>query len=101
LAPPPRRYATPWTARGRQSSSSSSAARKRVAESIAPTPVPAHRRVTRRADAAEAQLDDGLAFLRSELAKLAESYPDEAARLRIPASVGAIDERLGIATGEG
>jgi hypothetical protein len=97
LAPPPRRYATPWTARGRQSSSSSSAARKRVAESIAPTPVPAHRR----ADAAEAQLDDGLAFLRSELAKLAESYPDEAARLRIPASVGAIDERLGIATGEG
>lgn len=56
--------------------------------------------VTRRADAGEAQLDDGLAFLRAELAKLARSYPEEAERLRIPASVEAIDERLGFATGE-
>ena len=56
--------------------------------------------VTRRADAGEAQLDDGLAFLRTELAKLAQSYPEHAERLRIPASVDAIDERLGAATGE-
>jgi superfamily II DNA or RNA helicase len=56
--------------------------------------------VTRRADAGEAQLDDGLDFLRAELAKLAQSYPEHAERLRIPASVEAIDERLGVATGE-
>jgi superfamily II DNA or RNA helicase len=56
--------------------------------------------VARRSDAGEAQLDDGLAFLRAELAKLAESYPEHAERLRIPASVEAIDERLGVATGE-
>jgi hypothetical protein len=56
--------------------------------------------VTKRADAGEAQLDDGLAFLRTELAKLAQSYPEHAERLRIPASVEAIDERLGVATGD-
>jgi hypothetical protein len=57
--------------------------------------------VRRRADAGEAQLDDGLAFVRSELAKLARDYPEEAERLRIPASVDAIAERVGVATGEG
>jgi hypothetical protein len=57
--------------------------------------------VTRRADAGEPQLDDGLAFLRAELTKLAESYPQQAERLRIPASLEAIDHRLGVATGEG
>jgi hypothetical protein len=56
--------------------------------------------VTRRSDAGEPQLDDGLAFLRAELAKLAEAYPEEAERLRIPASVEAIDHRLGVATGQ-
>ncbi len=56
--------------------------------------------VARRADAAERQLDDGLAFLRSELAKLVEHYPDEAERLRIPASVEAIDGRLAAAVPE-
>ncbi len=56
--------------------------------------------VRRRADAGEAQLDDGLAFLRSELAKLARDYPDAAERLRIPGSVEGIDQRLGAATGE-
>ena len=109
------------------------------APSVAPAPVPAHRRVeakrqaldrlarrwaelrrdidpaytwpqaqarvnramgvARRADAGEPQLDDGLAFLRAELAKLAQAYPEEAERLRIPASVEAIDQRLGVATG--
>ena len=57
--------------------------------------------VRRRSDAGEAQLDDGFAFLRSELAKLARDYPEQAERLRIPASVEAIAERVGIATGEG
>jgi superfamily II DNA or RNA helicase len=57
--------------------------------------------VTRRSDAGERQLDDGLAFLRAELTKLAESYPQQAERLRIPASLEAIDHRLGVATGEG
>jgi superfamily II DNA or RNA helicase len=57
--------------------------------------------VTRRSDAGEPQLDDGLAFLRAELTKLAESYPQQAERLRIPASLEAIDHRLGVATGEG
>jgi superfamily II DNA or RNA helicase len=56
--------------------------------------------VARRADAGEAQLDDGLAFLRAELAKLARDYPEQAERLRIPGSVEAIDARLGAATGE-
>jgi superfamily II DNA or RNA helicase len=56
--------------------------------------------VTRRADAGEAQLDDGLAFLRSELAKLARDYPEAAERLRIAGSVEGIDRRLGAATGE-
>jgi superfamily II DNA or RNA helicase len=54
--------------------------------------------VTKRADAAEAQLDEGLAFLRTELAKLARLHPQEAERLRIPASVEAIDDRLSGAT---
>jgi superfamily II DNA or RNA helicase len=50
--------------------------------------------VARRADAGERELDEGLAFLRRELAKLADAYPEEAERLRIPASVDAIDGRL-------
>lgn len=54
--------------------------------------------VRRRADAGERELDDGLAFLRRELAKLAQSYPEEAERLRIPASVEAIDGQLSSAT---
>jgi superfamily II DNA or RNA helicase len=57
--------------------------------------------VRRRADAGEPQLDDGLAFVRSELATLARDYPEQAERLRIPASVEAIAERAGVATGEG
>ena len=57
--------------------------------------------VDRRAEAGEAQLDDGLAFVRSELAKLVASYPEDAERLRIPDSVAAIDGRLGAATGSG
>ena len=57
--------------------------------------------VRRRIDAGEPQLDDGLAFLRAELAKLARDYPEQAGRLRIPASVDAIDGRLGVATGRG
>ena len=57
--------------------------------------------VNRRADAGEPQLDDGLAFLRAELTKLAQSYPEQAERLRIPASLEAIDHRLGVAIGEG
>jgi superfamily II DNA or RNA helicase len=56
--------------------------------------------VSRRSDAGEPQLDDGLAFLRAELAKLAQAYPQEAERLRIPASVEAIDHRLDVATGQ-
>jgi superfamily II DNA or RNA helicase len=54
--------------------------------------------VARRSEAGEAQLDDGLAFLRTELDKLAEHYPEHAERLRIPASVEAIDGRLAAAT---
>ena len=54
--------------------------------------------VTRRAEAGERELDAGLAFLRSELPKLAALYPAEAERLRIPASVEAIDGRLDAAT---
>jgi len=50
--------------------------------------------VARRSEAGERQLDDGLAFLRGELAKLAQLYPEHAQRLRIPASVEAIDGRL-------
>jgi hypothetical protein len=57
--------------------------------------------VARRAQAGEAQLDDGLAFLRAELRKLATHYPEQAERLRIPASVEAIDGRLLAATREG
>jgi superfamily II DNA or RNA helicase len=55
--------------------------------------------VARRADAGERQLDAGLAFLRAELGKLAELYPEEAGRLRISASVEAIDGRLATTTG--
>jgi superfamily II DNA or RNA helicase len=55
--------------------------------------------VDRRPDAGERQLEDGIAFLRSELAKLSQAYPEEAERLRIPASVEAIDGRLMAATG--
>jgi superfamily II DNA or RNA helicase len=54
--------------------------------------------VARRADAGESQLDDGLAFLRDELAKLTAIYPEHAERLRIPASVEAIDTGLARAT---
>jgi superfamily II DNA or RNA helicase len=50
--------------------------------------------VSRRIDAGEAQLDEGLAFLRSELAKLGADYPEDAERLRIPGSVEAIDNQL-------
>jgi len=56
--------------------------------------------VRRRTEAGEAQLDDGLAFVRSELAKLTRDYPEQAERLRIPASVEATAERAGVATGE-
>jgi superfamily II DNA or RNA helicase len=57
--------------------------------------------VARRSQAGEAQLDDGLAFLRAELRKLATHYPEQAERLRIPASVEAIDGRLLAATRDG
>jgi superfamily II DNA or RNA helicase len=56
--------------------------------------------VTRRADAGEHELEAGLAFLRAELAALAARHPEESERLRIPASVEAIDGRLRQATGE-
>src|SRR4051812_28173952 len=54
--------------------------------------------VRRRADAREAELDAGLAFLRAELTKLTRDYPEQAERLRIPGSVEGIDQRLGLAT---
>jgi hypothetical protein len=54
--------------------------------------------VTRRAEAGERELDAGLTLLRTELAKLAELYPAEAERLRIPASIESIDGRLAAAT---
>jgi len=57
--------------------------------------------VARRTDGGEPELDDGLAFLRSELTKLAAAYPEQAERLRIPASVEAIDERLSAAMLDG
>lgn len=57
--------------------------------------------VARRTEAGEHQLDEGLAFLRSELGKLAESYPREAEHLRIGGSLQAIDTRLAAATTEG
>jgi superfamily II DNA or RNA helicase len=50
--------------------------------------------INRRPDAGERQLEAGIAFLRSELTKLSIMYPDEAARLRITASVEAIDNHL-------
>jgi superfamily II DNA or RNA helicase len=56
--------------------------------------------VDRRPDASERQLDDGIAFLRSQLTKLSRAYPEEAERLRIPGSVEAIDGRLTAATGD-
>ncbi len=55
--------------------------------------------VRRRADAGETELDAGLAFLRSELDKLARDYPEQAERLRIAGSVEGIEQRLGSATG--
>ncbi len=54
--------------------------------------------VTRRADAGERQLDAGLQFLRAELTKLAQAYPEEAERLKISGSVEGIDNRLEAAT---
>jgi len=54
--------------------------------------------VRRRADAGESQLDAGLSFLRSELAKLARDYPEQAERLRIRGSVEGIEQRLGTST---
>jgi superfamily II DNA or RNA helicase len=57
--------------------------------------------VSRRADAGETQLDDGLGFLHGELAKLSALYPEQAERLRIPGSVEAIDNRLARATTPG
>lgn len=54
--------------------------------------------VRSRTAASEHQLDGGLAFLRGELAKLSEAYPDAAARLRIPGSIDAIYGRLEDAT---
>ena len=56
--------------------------------------------VTTRTAAGERQLDEGLAFLRAELAKLSDAYPDAAERLRIPGSVDAIYGRLEDATQE-
>jgi len=53
--------------------------------------------IARRIDGGERELDEGLAFLRSELTKLAAAYPEKAERLRIPASIEAIDERLSAA----
>jgi len=54
----------------------------------------------RRPDAGGRQLNDGIAFLRSELTKLSRTYPQEAERLRIPGSVEAIDGRLTAARGD-
>jgi superfamily II DNA or RNA helicase len=51
-------------------------------------------RVARRTDAGERELDDGLAFLRRELAKLAAQYPEEAQRLRILESVEVLDPAM-------
>jgi hypothetical protein len=51
----------------------------------------------RRAVADGALVRARLAFLRTELAR---DYPEQAERLRIPASLEAIDGRLGVATGE-
>ncbi|MGI8945182.1 MAG: hypothetical protein ACR2GL_02940 [Thermoleophilaceae bacterium] len=57
--------------------------------------------VRKRSEASEAQLDDGLGFLRGELARLSELHPEHAERLRIPGSVEAIDNRLEEAVGGG
>ena len=46
------------------------------------------------------ELERGLEFLRDELAKLAAAYPQEAERLRITASLEALDERLSAAMRE-
>lgn len=56
--------------------------------------------VASRTEAGERQLDDGLAFVRRELARLTEAHPEAAARLRIPGSVDAIYGRLEDATQE-
>lgn len=57
--------------------------------------------VAKRSQAGERELDDGLRFLRSELAKLADAYPEAAERLRIPGSVEAISGRLDAAVTDG
>jgi hypothetical protein len=57
--------------------------------------------VARRAAAGERELDQGLAFLRRELDKLARMHPEPAERLRIPASVEAIDSGLAATIGVG
>ncbi|MGH2901656.1 MAG: hypothetical protein ACRDMZ_23475, partial [Solirubrobacteraceae bacterium] len=57
--------------------------------------------VAKRSEAGERELEDGLAFLYRELAKLSDAYPDAAERLKIPASVDAIRGRLDDATNEG
>jgi superfamily II DNA or RNA helicase len=54
--------------------------------------------VTRRADAGESELEVGLAFLQSELGKLAAQYPEQAAALHIEGSVQGISQRLDAAT---
>lgn len=46
-------------------------------------------------------LDGGLAFLRPELATLAQAQPEEAERLCIPARVEAIDGAAGCGDGKG
>jgi superfamily II DNA or RNA helicase len=55
--------------------------------------------VESRRAAGERELDHGISFLHSELAKLTAMYPEEAERLRIPGSVEAIDGRLMEETG--
>jgi hypothetical protein len=54
--------------------------------------------VRRRAEASEQDLDAGLQFLLQELRKLSQSYPEQAERLRIPASVDALEGRVRAAT---
>lgn len=57
--------------------------------------------VNRRSDAGERQLEAGISFLHSELTKLSRMYPEEAERLRISASVEAIDSHLASVTSPG
>ena len=56
--------------------------------------------VARRADATEAELERGLAFLRTDLARLAREHPEEAAQLRIPESVERMESLLAQGLGE-